>query len=108
MFDIPTKADYDGFISSYGIRHRKSDYYVTSSFVEQYVDNYGNYRDTVEVEMPRSEFESLVNSYKRLGETSNSLGKRIQQEREELALRQQHPSLNELYEKYQMLLALYK
>lgn len=97
---------YDDFTQRFGIKHIR-----TSRNYDYKTINYGNYAQTasyyadreelLEVEIRRSGFENLVDmerEYTRLW----------QDERDETWLRKQHPALQDAYDKYRMLLELYK
>jgi hypothetical protein len=53
------------------------------------------------MELPRSAFEELVN-------IDHKIHDWVQEERDEEYLRRMHPALREAYDKYRMLLELYK
>jgi hypothetical protein len=53
------------------------------------------------MELPRSAFEELVNIDRKIHSW-------VQEERDEEYLRRMHPALRESYDKYRMLLELYK
>ena len=94
------------FINKYRIKHvrvtkdyRNIDYgynYITPSI--SYTSNREEY---VEMELPRSAFEELANIDRKIHGW-------IQEERDEEYLRRHHPAIAEAYEKYRMLLELYK
>ena len=74
---------------------RDIDYYnVKASY-------YTDRDDIVEMEMPRRHFDFLV-------ETDYEYTKLWQDQRDEAYMRKQHPAIKEAYEKYLMLLELYK
>lgn len=60
-----------------------------------------NREEIVEMEIPRSGFEELVRLDRKLVTWSQEAG-------EEAYLRRQHPAIAEAYDKYRMLLELYK
>ena len=91
------------FINKYRIKHvrvnREYDsidfgYNRTASF-------YNNREEIVEMELPRSAFEELVNIDRKIHSW-------IQEERDESYMRSKHPAITEAYSKYRMLLELYK
>jgi microsomal dipeptidase-like Zn-dependent dipeptidase len=102
-------SNYDHFVQRFGIKHmrvsRDYDYrtinYGTHATYNQTASYYADREELLEVEIRRSGFENLVNierEYTRLW----------QDERDEAWLRKQYPALKDAFEKYQMLLALYK
>lgn len=60
-----------------------------------------NREEIIEMEIPRSGFEELVRLDRKLESWSQEAG-------EEAYLRRQHPTIAEAYDKYRMLLELYK
>ena len=91
------------FINRYRIRHIRTNrehetinygYNQTASF-------YANREEIVEMELPRSAFESLV-------DLDRKIDNWVKQDRDEAYMRRQYPALNEAYDKYRMLLELYR
>lgn len=94
------------FINKYRIKHVR----VTRDYHNiDYGYNYNspslsytaNREEYVEMEMPRSAFEELVNIDRKIHSW-------IQEERDESYMRSKHPAITEAYSKYRMLLELYK
>jgi hypothetical protein len=92
------------FINKYRINHvrvtreyRNIDYGFKLGSTISYSDR----EEYVEMELPRSAFEELVNIDRKIHSW-------IQEERDEEYLRRHHPAINEAYSKYRMLLELYK
>jgi len=74
---------------------RNIDYYnATASY-------YADREEMVEMEMPRKSFEHLV-------DIDKDFNKMWQEQRNEKFMRKEHPAIAEAYEKYRMLLELYK
>lgn len=93
---------YDNFMNKYGIRsinvsrdYRKIDYYNTNA------SYYADREEMFDIEMGRRSFEHLV-------EVDNLYTKMWQDERDERYMRKEHPAIKEAYEKYRMLLELYR
>lgn len=94
---------YDDFINKYGIRsinvsrgdYRNIDYYNTKA------SYYADREEMFDIEMNRHSFENLVEMDRYAQET-------YQKQRYEAGLRNQHPAIKEAYEKYRMLLELYR
>lgn len=91
------------FASRYDIRNirisrdcRSFDYYHNRS-----VDYYSDREETVEMEIPRRSFEHLV-------DTDREFNKIYQDQREEAYMRREHPAIKDAYDKYKMLLELYR
>ena len=74
---------------------RNFDYYNKS------IDYYSDREETVDMEIPRRSFEHLV-------EIDDEYTKLWQSQRDERYMREEHPAIKEAYEKYRMLLELYK
>jgi hypothetical protein len=97
-------SKYDEFINRYRINsininrdkgYRNIDYYnKTASY-------YDNREEMVDIEMPRYAFEKLVDWDSYADETHDKL-------RQEACMRREHPAIAEAYDKYRMLLELYK
>jgi hypothetical protein len=95
------------FINRYRIRHiRLSRDYDRIEYDRFYGYNSSSYFQTnreeiIEMEIPRSGFEELVNIDRKIHDW-------VQEERDEEYLRRHHPAVAEAYSKYRMLLELYK
>ena len=96
------------FINKYRIKHVRvsKDYHGYADYVNNYNSPSLSYYTTnreeiVEMELPRSAFEELVNIDRKIHGW-------IQEERDEEYLRRHHPAVAEAYSKYRMLLELYK
>ena len=92
---------YGEFVNRYKVKdiqvsrdRRNIDYNTKASY---YVDR----EEMVEIEMPRSGFEHLV-------DIDYEYTKLWQDQRDEAWMRKEHPAIKEAYEKYRMLLELYK
>jgi hypothetical protein len=94
---------YDDFISRFMVSNIQArrpppmsvDYYnKTASY-------YSDRDEMIEIELPRKSFDSLVH-------LSDEYTKMWQDERDEKYMRMQHPAIQEAYQKYLMLLELYK
>ena len=93
---------YNDFANRYRVKsinvnydRRKVDYYnVTASY-------YSDREETIDMEIPRRSFEHLV-------EVDREYTIMWQDQRDEAWMRKQHPAIKEAYEKYRMLLELYK
>ena len=93
---------YDNFVNKYGIRsinvnreRRDFDYYnIKASY-------YNDREETLDIEMDRRSFEYLV-------QLDEEHTKMWQDQRDEMYMRKEHPAIKEAYEKYRMLLELYK
>jgi len=98
-------SDYNNFMSRYSIRNvhlqRDRDYRHINYNYNHTASYYADREEIIEMELPRSGFEQLVNvdrEYDRIWE----------EQRDEAWLRSKHPALKDAYNKYQMLLAIYK
>ena len=99
------------FINKYRIKHVRvtRDYHNIDYGYAGYVNSYNspslsytaNREEYVEMELPRSAFEELVNIDRKIHSW-------VQEERDEEYLRRHHPAVAEAYSKYRMLLELYK
>jgi hypothetical protein len=96
------------FINRYGIKHvRVSREYDRIDYDRFYSYNspsvsYSTHREEIiEMEIPRSGFEELVNIDRKIHDW-------VQEERDEEYLRRQYPALKEAYDKYKMLMELYR
>ena len=93
---------YGEFVNRYKVKdiqvsrdRRNIDYYNTTA------SYYADREEIVEMEMPRSSFERLVN-------IDYDFDKMWCEQRDEMYMRKEHPAIKEAYEKYRMLLELYK
>ena len=93
---------YGEFVNRYRVTNiqvsrdrRNIDYYNTTA------SYYADREEIVEMEIPRSSFEQLVN-------IDYEYTKLWQDQRDEMYMRKEHPAIKEAYEKYRMLLELYK
>lgn len=93
---------YGEFVNRYKVKdiqvsrdRRNIDYYNTTA------SYYADREEIVEMEMPRSSFEHLV-------DIDYEYTKLWQDQRDEAWMRKEHPAIKEAYEKYRMLLELYK
>ena len=91
------------FANRYGIRnirvsrgYDRIDYgYSTNNY------SYYNREETLEIEIPRSRFENLV-------EIDSDFTHMYQNHRDEAYMRKMHPAIKDAYDKYLMLLELYR
>ena len=94
---------YDNFASKYGIKsininreRRDIDYYnIKASYYA------ADTEETLDIEMNRRTFEYLV-------QVDEEYTRMWQDARDEMQMRKEHPAIKEAYEKYRMLLELYK
>jgi hypothetical protein len=92
------------FINKYRIKHVRvaKDYHtIDYGYTLGSTISYSGREDFIEMELPRSAFEELVN-------IDHKIHDWVQEERDEEYLRRMHPALRESYDKYRMLLELYK
>lgn len=92
------------FINKYRIKHVKvnKDYHtIDYGYKLGSTISYSGREDFVEMELPRSAFEELAKMDRKFDSW-------MQEEGEESYMRRQHPALREAYDKYKMLLELYK
>ena len=96
---------YDTFINKYRVKHiqvsRDRNYETINYGYNQTASYYAGREELIEIELTRSGFEDLV----RLDHEHDTLW---QAQRDEAWMRRTYPALAEAYDKYQMLLALYK
>ena len=93
---------YKRFADRYNVRNiqvnrdqRSIDYYnMKASY-------YADREETIDMEIPRRSFEHLV-------EIDHEYTKLWQDQRDEMYMRKEHPAIKEAYEKYRILLELYK
>ena len=91
------------FAHRYGIRnirvsreYDRMDYgYSTKNY------SYYNREETLEIEIPRSRFENLA-------EIDSGFTRMYQDQRDEAYMRRMHPAIKDAYDKYKMLLELYR
>jgi hypothetical protein len=97
---------YDSFANKYRVKnvqvsrdraYRTIDY----SYYNKTASYYADHDEIIEMELTRSGFENLV-------KLDNEHEKLWQDQRDEAWLRKTYPQLKDAYDKYQMLLALYK
>jgi hypothetical protein len=97
--------DYDDFINRFSVRniqvnrdrgYRRVDYGYNKS-----VDYYDARDETIDIEIPRHGFEDLVRLNRKFDDWSREAG-------DEAYMRRQYPAIKEAYEKYKMLLELYR
>jgi hypothetical protein len=91
------------FANRYGIRNiRVSREYDRMNY-DYSTTKYSYYdrEETLEVEIPRSSFDNLVN-------VDSDFTRIWQDQRDEAYMRKQYPAIAEAYSKYRMLLELYK
>jgi len=94
---------YDNFANKYGIKsinvnreRRDIDYYnIKASYYA------ADTEETLDIEMNRRTFEYLV-------QVDEEYTRMWQDARDEMHMRKEHPAIKEAYEKYRMLLELYK
>lgn len=93
---------YDNFINKYGIKsinvsrdYRNIDYYNTKA------SYYADREETLDIEMGRRSFDHLV-------QVDVEYTRMWQNQHDEMCMREEHPAIKEAYEKYRMLLELYK
>ena len=91
------------FINRYRIKHvRLSRDYDRINYGYNHTASFYNDREEIiEMEIPRSGFEELVNIDRKFDNWSQEAG-------EEAYMRRQYPALKEAYDKYRMLLELYR
>ena len=99
-------TDMHEFINFYRIRdirpiHDRDSYRSFDYGVGRSATFYSDREQMIEMEMPRRSFEELVHNDKE----NNRM---CQVQREEAWMRKEHPAIKEAYEKYRMLLELYK
>jgi hypothetical protein len=97
---------YNDFMSKYRVKHvqvsRDRDYRtINYGTYNQTASYYADREEIIEMEITRSGFEDLV-------KMDNEREKVWQDQREEAWMRRTHPAVAEAYDKYRMLLELYK
>ena len=99
-------SDYTVFVKRFNISHvrvlRDRDYQTIDYGYNRTAQYYtSNREEIIEMEIPRSGFEELVR-------VDSKLEDWCREEDEEAYMRRKHPALKEAYDKYRMLLELYK
>jgi hypothetical protein len=92
------------FINKYRIKHARvaKDYHMIDyGYTLGSTISYRGREEFIEMELPRSAFEELVNIDRKIHDW-------VQEERNEEYLRKHHSAIAEAYSKYRMLLELYK
>ena len=92
------------FINKYRIKHARvaKDYHMIDyGYKLGSTMSYSGREEFIEMELPRSAFEELVNIDRKIHDW-------VQEERNEEYLRKHHSAIAEAYSKYRMLLELYK
>jgi hypothetical protein len=93
------------FINKYRIKHARvaKDYHMIDydGYTLGSTISYRAREEFIEIELPRSAFEELVNIDRKIHSW-------VQEERDEEYLRKMHPALREAYDKYRMLLEIYR
>jgi len=96
-------ADYNKFVSRYRIRNIQvaRSYDRFDVLYGKPATYYADREETIDMDIPRDSFEDLVRA-------TDHYDQMINQHRHEQYLRKRHPAIAEAYDKYQMLLALYR
>ncbi len=92
------------FFNKYRIKHVRvnKDYHtIDYGYKLGSTISYSGREDFVEMELPRSAFDELAKMDRKLEDWCREEG-------EEAYMRRQHPALREAYDKYRMLLELYR
>lgn len=93
------------FINKYRIKHVRvaKDYHMIDydGYTLGSTISYRSREEFIEMELPRSAFEELVNIDRKIHSW-------VQEERDEEYLRRMHPAIAEAYSKYLMLMELYR
>jgi hypothetical protein len=96
---------YDSFINKYSVKHvqvvRDRNFETINYGYNQTAGYYTNREELIEIEITRSGFEQLV----RIDHEYDLLW---QDQRSEAWMRKRHPAISEAYDKYKMLLELYR
>ena len=96
---------YDSFINKYSVKHvqvvRDRNFETINYGYNQTASYYTNREELIEIEITRSGFEQLV----RIDHEYDLLW---QDQRSEACMRKRHPAISEAYDKYKMLLELYR
>jgi hypothetical protein len=97
--------NYNDFMKRFNVRHvqvvRDRKFDTINYGYNQTASYYADREELIEMELPRSGFEQLV-------EANRDNNRMWQDQREESYMRRQHPALKEAYDKYKMLLELYR
>ena len=98
--------DYNDFVNRFSVKNiqvnRDRNYRSIASYSRTTSYSYYDDREeTIDIEIPRHGFEDLV----RLNRNYDRL---CDEHRDETQMRRQHPALKEAYDKYRMLLELYR
>ena len=97
--------DFNDFINRFNIKHvqvvRDRKYETINSGYNQTASFYSDREELIELELPRNGFEQLV---KRDREYTHLW----QDQSDEAYLRRTHPAIKDAYDKYRMLLELYR
>lgn len=98
-------SEYDDFMSRFRVKKvqvvRDRMYGTINYSYNQTASYYADREELVEIEITRSGFEELVT-------LDREYTRQWQDESDARYLRKMHPALKEAYDKYQMLLAIYK
>jgi hypothetical protein len=91
------------FINRYRIKHIRvnRDYETFNYGYNQTASYYNNREEIVEMELPRGAFEELAALDRKFDDMAMEY-------RDEAYMRRQYPALREAYDKYRMLLELYR
>jgi hypothetical protein len=91
------------FINRYRIKHARvsRDYHRINYGYNQTASFYDNREEIIEMELSRSGFQELVN-------VDREYDLLAQNQRDEAYMRRQYPAIAEAYNKYRMLLELYR
>ena len=96
--------DYNDFINRFSVKNiqvnRDCDYRSIASY-SRTASYYDDREETIVIEVPRYGFEDLV----RLNRNYDRL---CDEHRDEVQMRKQYPAIKEAYDKYRMLLELYR
>ena len=97
-------SDIDEFVNRFHItniqvnRDRRHSTFASYGKTASY---YNAHEETIDIEIPRSGFEELVRVNRRFDDYSREAG-------DEAYMRRQHPAIKDAYDKYRMLLELYR
>jgi len=96
---------YNDFMQRFNVRHvqvvRDREYETINYGYTQTASYYNNREELIEIELPRRGFEELVY-------VDRQYDLMCQDFRNEAYMRRQHPAISEAYDKYRMLLELYR
>lgn len=96
--------NYHDFVNRYSINHIRVNSDRNYSNVDYYnktASYYNDREEIVEMEIPRHSFENLV-------ECDREFTRLYQDQRDEAYMRRKHPAIADAYDKYRMLLELYR